>query len=119
MAGKGLRGIPAASLVSRRGGGFGSDATDLSLLVRYLGSHSTLSDQDRSAILGLPFSLRTVEPSTYLVREGEKSTACAVLLSGFAYRQKLTGEGARQIVAIHIPGEAVDFQNIFLDAADH
>lgn len=42
-----------------------------------------------------------------------------MLLSGFAYRHKLTGEGARQILSLHIPGDPLDFQNIFLDEADH
>ena len=40
-------------------------------------------------------------------------------MSGFAFRQKLTGEGGRQILSINIPGEALDFQSIFLDVADH
>ena len=31
----------------------------------------------------------------------------------------MTGEGARQIVAIHIPGEALNLQSLFLDEADH
>jgi CRP-like cAMP-binding protein len=42
-----------------------------------------------------------------------------VLVSGFAYRHKLTGDGARQIIAIILPGNAIDFQNLFLDVADH
>jgi CRP-like cAMP-binding protein len=53
------------------------------------------------------------------VREGEQPDACGVLVSGFAYRQKLTSDGARQILALHIPGEPLDFQNLFLDEADH
>ena len=32
---------------------------------------------------------------------------------------KLTSEGARQICAVRIPGEALDFQALFLDVADH
>jgi len=40
-------------------------------------------------------------------------------LSGFAYRQKVTGEGTRQIVALCIPGDAIDFQNMFLSISDH
>jgi len=31
----------------------------------------------------------------------------------------MTGDGARQIMAVCIPGDAVDLQNIFLDASDH
>ena len=40
-------------------------------------------------------------------------------MSGFAYRQKVTGEGTRQIVALCIPGDAIDFQNMFLSISDH
>jgi CRP-like cAMP-binding protein len=91
----------------------------LELLVRKLETHSPLSEEDRQAVLALPCTVKMFEPSSYIVREGETPHACAVLVSGFAFRQKLTGDGARQIVAIHIPGEAVDFQNLFLDVADH
>jgi CRP-like cAMP-binding protein len=91
----------------------------LHLLLRRLEQSSVLSEEDRQAVLALPYTLRTLEPSTYLVREGDPPIHCGVLASGFAYRQKLTGDGLRQIIALHIPGDAVDFQNLFLDVADH
>ena len=91
----------------------------LDLLVRSLELRTPLSQPARDAVLGLPHTLRTLEPSTYIVREGEPPTKCGVLVSGFAYRQKITGDGARQIMAIHLPGDAVDFQNLFLDVSDH
>jgi CRP-like cAMP-binding protein len=91
----------------------------LQLLVRKLETHAPLTPEDRGALLNLSYVRRTVEASTYLVREGDIPTRCGVLLSGFAYRQKHTGDGLRQIVALHIPGEAVDFQNLFLDISDH
>ncbi|MEG8024691.1 cyclic nucleotide-binding domain-containing protein [Sphingomonas aurantiaca] len=69
--------------------------------------------------MALPYTLRVYEPSSYLVREGDAPEQCAVLLSGFAYRQKQTGSGMRQIVSLHIPGEPLDFQHLFLDVADH
>jgi CRP-like cAMP-binding protein len=40
-------------------------------------------------------------------------------VSGFAYRQKLTGDGSRQIVGLQIPGDPLDLQNLFLDVSDH
>ena len=40
-------------------------------------------------------------------------------MSGFAFRQKVTGAGSRQIIAVCIPGDAIDFQNMFLDISDH
>jgi CRP-like cAMP-binding protein len=78
-----------------------------------------LDEEDRQAILALPYTLKTLESHSYTIREGDPPEACAVLVSGFAFRQKLTGDGARQIVAVHIPGEPLDFQSLFLDVADH
>lgn len=91
----------------------------LGLLLKGLERHASLCEEDRQAVLALPYTLRTLEPATYTVREGDPPLQCGVLVSGFAYRQKLTGEGLRQIIAIHIPGEALDFQNLFLDVSDH
>lgn len=91
----------------------------LALLVRKLETHADLDADDRKALLSLPHTCRTYEASSYLVREGDAPVQCAVLLTGFAYRQKLTGSGMRQIVSMHIPGEALDFQHLFLDIADH
>jgi len=53
------------------------------------------------------------------VQEGDYPTECALLVKGFAYRQKLLHNGARQIISIHIPGEFVDLQNSMLSLADH
>lgn len=91
----------------------------LALLLRKLETHSTLSEADRAAILALPFTRKMLEPQSHIVREGDVPHHCAVLLSGFAYRHKLTGDGSRQIVALHIPGESLDFQNLYLDISDH
>jgi CRP-like cAMP-binding protein len=89
------------------------------LLLRKIERNAPLDDADRRAVLGLPYTLRTLEPGSYTVRDGEPPTHCTVLVSGFAFRQKLTGDGLRQIVAIALPGEAMDFQSLFLGVADH
>ena len=94
-------------------------STPLQLLARKLQRHVPLDAADRLQIEALPFKLRPVEASSYLVREGDRPDHCAILVSGFAYRQKLTGEGARQILSLHIPGDALDFQHLFLGVADH
>jgi CRP-like cAMP-binding protein len=91
----------------------------LELTIRKLGRRVALSEEDRQALLALRFTRRTVEPSSYLVREGDEPRQCAVLLTGFAFRQKITGEGARQIIALHIPGDILDLQNLYLDVSDH
>jgi CRP-like cAMP-binding protein len=88
-------------------------------IVRRLETRAPLAEADRAAIRELPLTYRTLEPAAYIVREGEPPEQCAVLLSGFAYRHKVTGDGERQILSVHMPGEFLDLQNSFLDVADH
>jgi CRP-like cAMP-binding protein len=96
-----------------------TDENPLGQLIRNLEAHATLGEEDREAILALPYKRRMLEAATYIVREGDPPQRCAVIVSGLAFRQKITGDGARQIIALQIPGEAVDFQNLFLDVSDH
>ncbi|TFI60044.1 Crp/Fnr family transcriptional regulator [Sphingomonas parva] len=88
-------------------------------MVRRLESRSPLAEGEREALLGLQQSIRKVAAGAHLVRDGEPPEQCALLLSGFAYRYKITGDGARQIVSLHIAGEFVDLQNSFLSISDH
>lgn len=98
---------------------FSPKPNSLAPLVRYLRRHSALSGDDEAAILSLPHKLRSLEAQSFLLREGDRPSTCPVLLRGYAYRHKVTGDGARQILSLHIPGDALDIQNIFLDEADH
>jgi CRP-like cAMP-binding protein len=91
----------------------------LGIFVRKLLSHSRISTDDQAAIAALPFSLRHLEPNDYILNEGERAQICPVLLSGFAYRQKVSADGGRQIVALKIPGDPLDFQSLYLEHADH
>jgi CRP-like cAMP-binding protein len=79
----------------------------------------SLSADDRSAMEQLPWMRRSFDRDAYMIREGEPTSVCTVLLSGFAFRQKLVSDGARQIISFHIPGEFIDIQNGLLDVADH
>jgi len=88
-------------------------------LLRKLEQHARLSPEDREAVLSLPCTPRELEPSTYTVREGDPPVLCGILGSGLAYRQKLTGDGDRQIIGLCVPGDPLDFQHLFLDVADH
>src|SRR4051812_4952161 len=88
-------------------------------MVRRLERRTRLTDADRAALLALPNTQRTLAAGVHLVRDGERPEQCSVLLSGFAYRYKLTGDGGRQIMSIHMPNEFVDLQNALLSRADH
>jgi CRP-like cAMP-binding protein len=97
-----------------------SSASPLDFVVRKLATRVALDERDRAAILSLPHVVRTCPPSSYLVREGESPHKfCALILSGLAFRQKSTAQGARQIVSLHLPGDFLDLQNLFLEISDH
>ena len=88
-------------------------------MIKRLDSRSPLSEADKLALLSLQHSVRKVPAGAHLVRDGEPPEQCALLLTGYAYRYKITGEGARQIVSLHMAGEFVDLQNSFLQISDH
>jgi CRP-like cAMP-binding protein len=95
---------------------------DISLLapmVEKLARRSQLGLDETQALLGMPHRVAKIDPGAYLVREGDKADNCIVLLSGFAYRSKIAGSGARQILSIHLRGDLIDLQNSLLDQADH
>lgn len=81
-----------------------------------LGKRAALTDLDLDALSSLPHRISEVGRDRYFAREGDRASHCCVLLSGFAMRHKITGDGARQIVAIHVPGDLLDSQD---GAADY
>ncbi|HEX8584446.1 MAG TPA: Crp/Fnr family transcriptional regulator [Allosphingosinicella sp.] len=87
-------------------------------LLRRLDRRSPLDAADRQALLSLPYTMRSLSAGGHIVRDGDKPENCCLLLSGFAYRYKLTGEGGRQIISLHVPGEFLDLQHMFLGIAD-
>jgi CRP-like cAMP-binding protein len=92
----------------------------LDLIVHRLGARAPLSDEDRRALLALPYEQRTYQPATYVIREGQPARRnCDFIQDGFAYRQKLAANGARQIVSLHLRGDFLDLQHLFLNTADH
>jgi CRP-like cAMP-binding protein len=95
------------------------DRSTLEPLLNKLTYRVDLDAGDRQALLALPFNVKSMERSHFVVRERELATQSCVMLSGYSIRSKLTATGMRQIVAIHMKGEVVDLQNSMLKVADH
>ena len=92
----------------------------LMAIVRKFSTRVPLTQADRDAILALPYTPRIYEAPSYVIREGATAMRyCTFISSGFAFRQKLTAEGGRQIVSVHIAGDFLDLQHLFLNRADH
>jgi len=92
----------------------------LERMVQKLSTRARLDTDDRQAILALPFVERSYHATTYVVREGDAPRRyCDFISEGFAFRQKLTANGGRQIVSVHLAGDFIDLQHLFLNIADH
>jgi CRP-like cAMP-binding protein len=87
--------------------------------VRKFETRERLDPDDRQALHDLPYQLRTIDPNRYIVREGDRPTHSTLIVDGLAFRQKVTVEGARQILSVHIPGDFVDLEGSLLQNADH
>ena len=88
-------------------------------LVQKLAYRAELDADDRAAIRALPFTIKRFERGQFIVRERDLAAQSCVMLSGYSVRSKVVASGNRQIVAIHMKGEAVDLQNSMLKVADH
>jgi CRP-like cAMP-binding protein len=89
-------------------------------LARKLATRARLQDADVAAILTLPYVERTYEAPSYILREGEPAKRhCGFVVSGLAIRQKLAATGVRQIVSLHMAGDLLDLQHLFLSRTDH
>ncbi|HEX6374677.1 MAG TPA: Crp/Fnr family transcriptional regulator [Allosphingosinicella sp.] len=88
-------------------------------LLRKRSYRTSLGDADRTAFLRLPHTLRTIEHHRFVRREGDRPTHSCLLRSGFVLRHRTLGNGSRQIVAIHLPGDFVDLPGAILGTADY
>jgi CRP-like cAMP-binding protein len=88
-------------------------------MIQKFARRARLASEDRQALLNLPHTIKAMEAGRYMVREGAPTDTSVLILSGVAFRHKLTIDGARQIVSIHIAGDFVDLEGSLLAVADH
>jgi CRP-like cAMP-binding protein len=79
-------------------------------LVLKLKKNNRLDQDDVLAIEQLPIKTKRIAAHHYFVREGERPSESCPLIEGFAFRSKLTPDGIRQILSIHIPGDILTFK---------
>lgn len=88
-------------------------------MVRKLQQWRELDEPECQAVRALPYTVERAEPGRYIVREGDQPRHACLLVSGFAFRQKIMDDGSRSISSIHMRGDIVDLQNSLLRTADH
>ena len=95
------------------------ESHSLAPMLRKLRQWQALDEEDGAAVLALPFQIRQLQSGQYIVWEGDRPQHSCLMLTGFSYRHKLVGTGARQILSIHLRGDVVDLHNSMLKHADH
>jgi CRP-like cAMP-binding protein len=91
----------------------------LTRLIRKLESITSLSDDDRQAILDLPVRITELRADADIVREGDRPSQCCLLVEGFLCRYKTLPDGKRQILAFYISGDIPDLLSLHLEVMDH
>ena len=88
-------------------------------LTRKLLSLGPLPAAEMDAVGRLPVQVRSFSANATFVQEGDDPAQSCLVLEGFVFRYKLVRSGARQISAIHIPGDMPDLQSLHLRRMDH
>lgn len=82
-------------------------------------ARSPLGDVESAKLVGLPHRIAEFDANGWIMAEGDRVTHCHVVLSGYAYCHKVTGDGARQIVSVHMRGDTVNLCGLALDTAGY
>jgi CRP-like cAMP-binding protein len=88
-------------------------------LVRKLRSVISLSAEEEEILAKLPMQVASFGADQDIVREGDRPSRSFVLLEGFAITYSIVGDGKRQIMAFHIPGDIPDLQSLHLEVLDN
>ena len=96
-----------------------SNQAALGLLIQRLERIGQISNAERHAVENLPAKVQTLRPRQDIVREGEKPEHSCLVVEGWAFRYKLLGEGRRQILSFHVPGDVPDLHSLHIDKMDH
>ncbi|KQP93720.1 cyclic nucleotide-binding protein [Methylobacterium sp. Leaf117] len=88
-------------------------------LIRKLEGFGPLSDQDRAILTSVSASGHLIGPRVDLIREGDAPDGVILIMEGIACRQKHRANGARQITAYLVPGDACDLDVALLSRMDH
>lgn len=91
----------------------------VSFLTRKFARSGSLSATDARLLDNVPVHIRDVGRDQDLVREGDHSPHCILLIEGFACRYRTLSDGRRQIVSFHVSGDFLDLQGYLLDRLDH
>ncbi|MEZ7274169.1 Crp/Fnr family transcriptional regulator [Sphingobium sp. 10 DY56-G10] len=86
----------------------------LQLFVRKLSERSCLNQEERRTVLELEGQEVEYAPHRDIVRPGELTDFCCLIISGMAARFGQLPDGTRQITAVYIAGDMCDLYSLML-----
>lgn len=95
------------------------NAEPLAALIRKMDAISDLPEDDKHLLLALPLLVRTYDADTDIISEGDRTRHCCLVLDGLVCRYKTVGNGNRQILSLHIPGDIPDLHSLHIEVMDH
>ncbi|MDP4002320.1 Crp/Fnr family transcriptional regulator [Methylobacterium sp. NEAU K] len=88
------------------------------ILIQKLSGAGGLSDAEQDGLRGLPVAVRTVAARQDILRDGDATGSCCILLDGWTCCYQMLNGGRRPILAIHVPGDLPDLQSLHLPEPD-
>ncbi|RUR51363.1 Crp/Fnr family transcriptional regulator [Vreelandella populi] len=88
------------------------------IMIRKLQSIFTLTSEEEQALLSLPIQTKDLEANQDIARVGDQPNHCCLIVEGFTCVHKISAEGKRQIIALHVPGDIPDLQSLHLQVLD-
>jgi CRP-like cAMP-binding protein len=89
------------------------------LFLRKLESIRALSHVEREALHQIQGTCVSMLARQDISRAGDRPPCINILVDGFACRYVLLPDGKRQITFVHIPGDILDLQSVFLPIMDY
>ena len=77
-------------------------------------AHSSLTEREQEVVSSLPAHSEQFQTNRDFVRLGERVDHACFVLEGLAGRFGQNRDGARQIVAVHIPGDMADLHSVVM-----
>jgi CRP-like cAMP-binding protein len=91
----------------------------IKLLYRFLSQRDVISDGEQEILFSLPQRTVQFPKGSEIIAEDSRPTSSCLIESGWTARAVHRPSGARQLTALHIPGDFVDLHGLLLKRMDH
>ncbi|MBX3598101.1 MAG: Crp/Fnr family transcriptional regulator [Rhizobiaceae bacterium] len=95
------------------------EPSSLKPLIDFFEVRDNLSDAERQILSSLPLRRHVFQRNEEMVRAHTQPRESCIVLKGLAARAVYMQNGARQLTAVHVPGDFVDLHAFLLKVMDH